>query len=534
MSNQPTLLEQNRQLSQEVKRRIDQMAAINAVASAVGGSLNLDQILQTALQVVVDIVGAEASGISLMDEAAGELVLRAQLGWVHDFVVTNPMRIPIGQGMSGQVLSSDDVVVYNQLDGTEDYAVPSFSREHFRSIAMAPMHSRGQIIGILSIMSYEEGRVDEDVVNVLRVIADTVGVSVGNARLYEESVEQKEKLSAILDSSADGIIATDRYGRISLVNPTAEEMLGVNQSDLLNKPLREAPMKQAICDVLFEALSERSDEGFQVALDNERTLTGVASPVYVESQVDHATVEDGWVIVLQDITHLREEEKARAQFIQAAAHDMRNPLMVTASSLSMLRDHLNGQDDAEEIIDLALDGVDRLRGLIDDLLHLEHIQAGYNITLQEINLLDVLAEIAHETETIMQKNELHFTLDVPDYLPDVQADVSWIKRAVHNLLDNAAKFTPTGGGVVLRAFEQRHAIHFEVEDNGPGIPAKAIPRLFERFYRMEEHETITGSGLGLAIVKSVAQAHHGEVFVRSIPGTGSTFGFHIPVNQSAK
>ncbi len=527
------LLEQNRQLSKEVKRLIDQMAAINAVVSAVGGSLNLEHILQTALRVVVDIVDAEASGISLIDESTGELVLRAQLGWVHDFVVTNPMRIPLGRGMSGQVLTSDDVVVYNQLDGTESYAVPSFSREHFRSIAMAPMHSRGQIIGILSIMSYEEHRVDEDVVNVLRVIADTVGVSIGNARLYEESVEQKEKLSAILHSSADGIIATDRYGRVSLVNPTAEKMLGVHQKDLLNKPLREAPIQQAIYDVLFEALSERSNEGFRAMLDNEYTLTGVAAPIYVESQVDHTTVEDGWVIVLQDITHLSKEEKARAEFIQAAAHDMRNPLMVTASSLSILRGYLNEQEDAEKIIDIALDSVDRLQGLIDDLLHLEHIQAEYNITLQEINLLDVLTEIRHETETIMQKNDLHFTLDVPGYLPDVQADVSWIKRALHNLLDNAAKLTPTGGNVVLRAFEQDHVIHLEVEDNGPGIPAKAIPHLFERFYRMEEHNALPGSGLGLAIVKSVAQAHHGEAFVRSILGTGSTFGLHIPIRQSA-
>src|SRR5687768_3052725 len=125
------LILQNRLLSEEVKRRIDQMAAINIVASTVGQSLDLDKTLQTALRAVLEVVNAESGGISLVDQDTQDVVLRAQQGWLHDFVNV-PMRIPFGKGMSGRVITSDDALVYNDLDGTEEYAVPSFRDEHFR------------------------------------------------------------------------------------------------------------------------------------------------------------------------------------------------------------------------------------------------------------------------------------------------------------------------------------------------------------------------------------------------------------------
>src|SRR5690606_7087791 len=129
-------------LSEEVKRRIDQLAAINTGATTVSQSLDLSRTRKPALESVPGVVGAGAGGSSLIDEEAGEVVLRAQQGWTHD-VVTPPMRIPLGKGMSGQVIESNDVVLDNDMDGTEELAVPRFLDEKFRSIAMAPMHARG-------------------------------------------------------------------------------------------------------------------------------------------------------------------------------------------------------------------------------------------------------------------------------------------------------------------------------------------------------------------------------------------------------
>jgi PAS domain S-box-containing protein len=526
------LIEQNRLLSQEVKRRIDQMAAINTVASVVGHSLDLDKTLETALQVVLDVVGAEAGGISLIDEKAGELVLRAQHGWLHDFV-TNPMRIPLGKGLSGQVIQNNDVIVRNDLSEGEEYAVPSFRREHFRSMAMAPMHARGKIIGILSIMSDQPNRFDDGIVSVLRVVADTVGVALANARLYESSVEQEHRLAAVIHSTADGILATDRDSHINLVNQTAETMLNIRREQLIGVPLREAPIPARIRDSLLRALSRETDadKAFQVTLEDESVISVLVSPIYVESQVEQDAQTDGWVIVLQEVTHLRQAEIARAQFIQAAAHDMRNPLSVTHSALVMLERSLPSQDPKlGQIIDLALTSVQRLERLIDDLLQLEHIESGYNFTLEEVNLLDALVEIQHEARPLMEEKNITFLKELPDALPGVRADLHWFKRAMHNYLGNAIKYTPEGGEIILRAGTLHDEVFIEVCDSGPGIPLKAHPHLFERFYRVEGLENVPGTGLGLAIVKSVAEAHNGEVYVRSAPGQGSIFGLKLPLH----
>ncbi|MDX1992823.1 MAG: ATP-binding protein [bacterium] len=532
MYTSQSLLEQNRLLTEEVKRRVDQIAAINMVAATVSNSLDLSLTLNTALQAVVDVVGAEAAGISLIDEQVGEIVLRAQLGWIQDLVVGNPMRIPLGRGMSGLVISSDDVVVYNNLTGREDYAFPPFSNERFQSIAMAPMHARGKIIGILSIMSDQANRFNEDVVNVLRAVADTVGVALDNAKLYADSVEQQERLSAILESTADGIIATDQTSRISLVNHAAEVMLEVPKDTLEGLPLREAPMHPTMRDSLLLALSSRTEARekiFQVTMESGRVLSVAVSPVYVENQIDQDAETDGWVIVLQDVTHLREAEIARAQFMQAAAHDMRNPLSVTQSSLGILQDIIGTDPTAQEVIEIAMGGVKRLQSLIDDLLHLEHIESGYNFVRSAINLGETMQEVSKEISPLMRQKSLRYSVELADDLPPaIMADMRWIKRALHNYLENASKYTPEGGTVLLRAYRDGDMLHLEVTDNGPGIPLNAQPRLFERFYRVNDNSKIKGTGLGLAIVKSVAEAHGGTVYVRSKPGQGSTFGLTIP------
>jgi PAS domain S-box-containing protein len=511
-----SLLTQNRLLTEEVKRRIDQLAAINT--------------LETALSTVLNIVGAEAGGISLIDEEAGQLILRAQRGWLHDFV-SQPMRIPLGQGASGRVITSNDVIVYNDLKGTEEWAVPSFREEHFRSIAMSPMHARGKIVGILSIMSYKPSSFDDEMIAVLRAIADTVGVALDNARLYETSVEHEKRLSAIVQSTADGIIATDQNGRIHLMNHAAENMFDVKAGKLVATPLREAPIPERIRDSLLFALSSRDNKSFEVTLESERILSVMVSPVYVESQVDQNGKADGWVIVLQDVTHLREAEVERVKFIQAAAHDMRNPLSATRNSLLLLDSLLDNQNPTiTELIRIAVNGATRLQDLIDDLLHLEQIQSGYGFKKVDVDLNELIREVS-EVKLLMETKTLTYKVKVEGTLPPVTADSRWITRALINYLSNAAKYTQEGGSVELHLFVKEPLLHIEVTDNGPGIAPDAQSRLFERFYRVDATKNIPGTGLGLAIVKSVAEAHGGSTYVRSREGEGSTFGLTLSLEN---
>lgn len=532
MVDTQNLINQNLQLARELKQRIDQLAAIGTVATTVSQSLDLDLTLSTSLQAVLDVVGAEAGGISLIDETAGEVVLRAQRGWAQDFV-SNPMRVPINRGMSGRVISTDNVVVNNHLDQTEPLAVPSFHNEQFRSIAMAPMHARGKIIGILSIMSSRPYRFSDENIEVLRAIADTVGVALDNARLYETSLEDQLRLSAVLHSSADGIIATDLHGRIQLINQTAEQLLGLSGESLLGEPLREASIHPNIRNSLLYSLSsngENNNKTFRVSLDDDRMVSVLISPIYVDTQVEQDVSNDGWVLVLQDVTHLYQAEIARTRFIQAAAHDMRNPLGVTINAIDMLK-HMIGQDEKyTEILDIAMIGVQRIQILIDDLLNLEHIESGYGSNLQEMHIGEVINEVVAEIRPSFDDKQIMLSIEIQPNLPLLYIDRRWIVRAIMNYLDNAYKYGFHGMQVVLRVFLNKPMLHVEVADNGPGIPFEIQPRLFERFYRASPDGDIPGTGLGLAIVKSVAETHGGSAYVQSRPGQGSIFGFTLLVS----
>ncbi len=523
-----SLIIQNRVLTDEVKRRIDQLGAINAVAATVSQSLDLSKTLQTALQAVLGVVNAEAGGISLIDERANEVVLRAQQGWPDNF--TNPpMRIPMGQGMSGKVISSNDIMVDNDFTEADQLAVPRFHDEKFRSIVMAPMHARGKIIGILSLMSNEPNSFSEEIINVLRAVADTVGVAIDNAHLYETTSEHETQLNAVLQSTTDGMIATDQAGCISMINQAAEALFDVDARKLIGTPVRDAPIHAKIRESLLYALSSHTTENksFQTVLENGRVLSSIVSPVYIESQVEQNRQHDGWVIVLRDVSHLRESEIRRAEFMRAAAHDMKNPLGVALSAMHMLQDYFANIDPtAMEIIRLALNGINRLQSLINDLLNLEQIESGLGITKADFNLDELIREIFDDMIPIFTEKKLTYTLDVAKDIPDIPGDRKWLKRAILNYVDNAAKYTNNGGEIKAHVFMVDKLVHIEVVDNGPGIAVEFQPRLFERFYRATS-DKIQGTGLGLAIVKSVAELHGGSVYVRSQTGKGSTFGLTL-------
>ncbi|MAU10672.1 MAG: hypothetical protein CL607_12680 [Anaerolineaceae bacterium] len=525
---------QNERLNAEIKRRTDQISAINIVASTVSHSLDLNLTLNTALDAVRNAVGAEAAGISLIDANANELVLRAQAGWLNDFVVTNPMRIPMGEGMSGKVIGNDEVLVHNDLDGSETYAVPSFKKERFRAIAMAPMHARGRIIGILSIMSHKKNSFDDDNIAVLKSIADTVGVAIENARLYESNLVEQNRLTAILHSSADGILATDQDGRISLINYAASQLLDVDEKAVMGVPLREAAIQERVRDAILKGIAPDApphQRNSRVHLEDGPELSIQVSPVSVPSQIvaKETPDEDGWVIVLQDITHLREAELARVQFIQAAAHDMKNPLGVTQSSIHMLEGMIDTEDETvKEVIGIARTGMKRLRRLIDDLMHIEEIESGYNFHLSEVDLREMCYEVGLQMQAVMTSQDIEFNTQVSSDVPAMMnLDREWMQRALTNYLENAIKYADDGA-IMFNVYSSGDCVCFEVIDQGPGIPRQALPRLFDRFYRVDMRAKADGSGLGLAIVKSVAEAHGGQAYVESEEGKGSTFGISLP------
>lgn len=530
-SDVDSLLQRNQLLSQEIRRRVDQLSALNTVAATVSQSLDLQVTLQTALKAILKVIPVDSAGISLVDEETDELVLRAQQGWRRDFV-TQPMRIPLGKGMSGYVVTNDEVLVTGDLSGDPRLAVPEFADEGVQAMALVPMHARGRVVGILSVMNHQPYEFSDDEIRVLRAIADQVGVALDNAQLYEHVKEQSSRLEAILNSTGDAIIATDNHGNISLINATAERLFNVRREDISGLPLRHVPLHPKLRAGLRRAMNEEAGANtvFEVSLDDGRFLSAIVSPVYSHQEPASDRRAEGWVMVVQDVTHLRQAEQMRANFIRDAAHDLRNPLGVTFNALTMLQDEIGESSSYAEIIDIGLQGLRRMQTLIDSLLNLEHIESGIGLQCKEVDVRELVERCVTDIKPAIQQRNQALICEVPQSLPPIQGDINWLYRALANLLSNASKYTQEGGMIAVRVYVQDDDLFIEVRDNGPGIPTEAQPRLFERFYRVpEQDQEVKGSGLGLAIVKSVVEQHGGRVFVQSRVGQGSVFGMAFPL-----
>ncbi len=413
-----SLAHQNKLLTQEIQRRVDQMMAINTVATTVSQSLDLAMTLETALDAVLKVIPMDSAGISLVDEVNRDLVLRAQRGWRQDFL-TQPMRIPLGEGMSGYVVQNDEILVTGALsdEDASRLAVPEFAAEGVQAMAMAPMHARGRVVGILSVMNHEPYKFTDDEVALLHVIADQVGVAIENARLYENVKSHSSRLGAVLNSSGDAIIATDNHGDISLINQTAEALFNLNRKDIIGVPLRSAPLHPKLREGLRRAMSHEASGNtvFEVPLEDGRFLSAIVSPVYAHRTIEDSAEEEGWVLVVQDITHLRQAEQTRVNFIQAAAHDLRNPLGATMSALMMLQREVDGQQ--REIVDIGIQGLSRMQDLIDSLLNLEHIESGVGLKSDPVDVRDLIERGMLDVQSHMNQSGQTLQIDIPNVLP---------------------------------------------------------------------------------------------------------------------
>lgn len=528
-------------LADEIKRQTGQLEAIRGVITAAAHTSELGPTLYAALDAVLGVVPLEASGITLIDTDTNELVMVAQRGLNYDFTST-PMRIPLGTGISGAVLRTGEPVITGDPARDSRLAVPEFAQEQVKAQVLLPMRARGQVIGILSAMSHSPYTFTEGQIKTLRVIADQVGLAIDNARLVESVLAQRSRLEAVIHATADAIIATDERGRINVVNRAAELFFRISADEIMGKPLCESPFYPPLQERLQTTICRDRERGsgmIELSLPDGRFLCGFASPVYSPQVQEIDTDDDAWVVVFQDVTHLKQAERARALFIQTAAHEIRNPLAVTLSALQMLQRQLREPTPTQkEVMDIGLRGVGRMQELIDDMLDLERIESGMGLAQEPFDLSGMIERCVSESAPLMERKSQKIAAEIDPTLSLLVGDERWLFRAVMNLISNAHKYTPEQSTirvrVGMRAVSNRPAeLVIEVQDDGPGIPRESLSRLFERFFRpRSSDDRDRGSGLGLSIVKTVAERHGGYVYVHSETAEsrnhGTVFGIVLP------
>jgi PAS domain S-box-containing protein len=528
------------------ERLRSRMGALAGVGRLLNSGLNREQLLTEIMVWVEEEVGCEAASLVLLNETRDKLRFEVALGPKGREM--QEIEVGVGRGIVGTVVATGEPLVVPDAE-----ADPRFLREvasavgfAAQSILCVPMGVRDRVIGAIEVINKRDGTpFTENDTALLTVIAQHAAMFLETARLYgvlEQRVDlanqelrianqqlaaEKAKLEAIVHHMADGIIAADEKGRIVLVNRAAEEMLGVAEERLFGASAAEA-LPNAELAGLFAAPAE--------ALPAERELT-LGDPVQriIRTRPALATDEEGVagrVVVMNDITDLRELDRTKTDMVSFVSHELKTPLTSIKGFARLIRDRASEANDREfaEIIDRQ---AERMYRLIDDFLNIARIDMGRALEMHWEWIADVrpIVEDAVGSQPLARP-EHRFVVNVPDGLPPLRADPDKLYHVLLNLINNAVKYSPDGGVIEVSVGpeDEGRALHFSVRDEGIGIHPDNMRHLFERFRRVADGsgERVEGTGLGLFLTRHLVQAHGGRVWGESEPGRGSSFHFVLP------
>ncbi|HLK58635.1 MAG TPA: ATP-binding protein [Chthonomonadaceae bacterium] len=352
-------------------------------------------------------------------------------------------------------------------------------------------------------------------------------------RIEEQRLHRAERMSdAALESLYDPVIVTDAMGRTVHLNRAAEGLFGPEAKEV-GRPVGEAIKEKSIAEAVSKAiLQERvsaaeGEAGFvpiQVG-GTQRTYRLRASPM----RDDDGSLL-GAVTVLEDITHLRELDRLKTEFIGVASHELRTPVTSLQLSVQLLQEGAVGEltPEQKEVVAAQREDLDRLERMMRDLLDMTRLEAG--VTPPRFELVPATELVASAVEAVATPAEakgVKLNIEIADPKLAVRADRSQIGRVLLNLLNNAIRHTPEGGHITVRAWAEEGQVRFQVQDTGSGIPKEYLPRIFERFTQVPG-ATRGGAGLGLSIAQTILQAHQGRIWAESEPGQGSMFTFTLP------
>jgi len=370
---------------------------------------------------------------------------------------------------------------------------------------------------------------EESFVEVREMIAAFNAMVAQSGRTIGDLDRGKGTLEAVMAHMSDGLLILDAAGTLLLVNPAAERIFGVEAQFAMGRRLIEVVHHFELDTLVRQADRERVPlvRELEVHQPQRRAIRVQANPVW-GGRGEFA----GTVVAVQDITDLRRTYLIRQEFIANVSHELRTPLAsLRALAETLLDGALRDRDAGPRFLGRIVSEIDRLTLLVNDLLDLSAIESGSaKMEMTPVALGVVARDVTTKFRPVAEQRQVELRIDALDDLPDVWGDEARLVQAFVNLVDNALKYTPAGGVVRLSARVEGDLVAVTVADTGLGIAPEHLPRIFERFYRVDPSRSrlLGGTGLGLSIVKHIVTSHGGRVEVQSTEGRGSQFTLLIP------
>jgi PAS domain S-box-containing protein len=500
-------------------------ALLLRVGRQLSAELDLETLLSQILEQTVDSLGATMGSLILLDQQGAALRnIYYHQGEVTMIAEQVKGRI-IQDGLAGWVIQQREGVILRDSRQDPRWIVVENIHAKMVSVMSVPMVQQDRVAGVLTITHESVDRFTPADLDLLKAIASQAGIALANAQLFEAVEQERGHLKAILTGTNDGIVATDKKGRIVLLNPAAERIFGLSLRQVAGRSLEESIPFDSLIGAFGQAREAiGSPPPSELALPDGRTLFFTVSPV--ESGPKG---EGGYVAVMQDITHLKELDRMKNEFVSTVSHDLRTPLATIHGYTEVLEKTVQDPD-GKDLIQQIRSGTLRMANLVEELLDLGKIESGIETARERCRLDQIVAEAVEEACFHAESADIVLSATLPIEPTPVEGNPTRLRQVVDNLIHNAIKYTPPGGTISVWLWEKAGKVTVTVQDSGIGIPREALPRLFEKFYRVPCPDTpkTRGAGLGLAIVKAVVEQHGGQVWVQSKLGEGSTFGFSLP------
>lgn len=341
---------------------------------------------------------------------------------------------------------------------------------------------------------------------------------------------EHRRLGTIVESASEGIIVVDGAGLVTTFNPAAERMFEVEAGEIVGQPVETLEfLTREEMSVTSLPVGQTSFTAQPIVRRRgERMLSALVSPLVGSQPGDGGVV---WVV--RDVTELARVDEMKSEFISIVSHELRTPLTAIKGFTDLILEGDVGEvtEEQREFLEIVQSNSDRLVALINDMLDISRIEAGrITLNLDQVDLAHAIDNVVTSFRPTLEAKRMSLQTELADDARQVMADEARLGQILQNLISNACKYTPAGGWVTVRAVRVGRQVAASVSDTGIGMPADALPRVFSKFYRVDQAGAsgISGTGLGLAITKSLVELHGGRITIASKPNTGTTVRFTLP------
>ncbi len=512
------------QMRVSLQARLDELNRLLLVSQGVASSLEMEDSLRPVLDAIHSMGAHSVRAVlspAILPETPVDLPSRFAVGAAGDLYAH----------LDDQILAlaqKREQIVFPNLSRTRELSLAATLPQP-ASLLAVPLRHENRYYGVIWAGFEQMRTFTEADVRFVTTLAGQAALAVANAHLFLNVEVGRRQLEAIINSTPDPVLVTDHRNRLLLANRAAAQVLRMNLPSAVGQAVESVIQQKPLLEMLQATSSEKRSA--EVILPDQRTYLATASSVVADGR------PVGRVCILRDVTHFKELDAMKSEFVATVSHDLRSPLTLMRGYATMLEMVGELNDQQQGYVRKIIAGVENMSRLVNNLLDLGRIEVGVGLQVESVPVVDILERAVGALRLQASQKKIALNVELPRDMPHaVEADGALLHQAVYNLVENAIKYTPESGQVTLRTRSTSGFIIFEVEDTGIGIPPEDIGHLFEKFYRGKQREARAqqGTGLGLAIVRSIAERHGGRVWVESEVGKGSTFYLQIPLKQSGE